>query len=283
MKYDKHIKAEHDFIQQAEVRFSGTHVIDRELYRAHPAINQSFVKKILSDGLEKARYDMAHPEQATEDMIIGTAHHAILSDIPGAMSDFVVHPKIDRRTKEGKAQWAELMTNAAEGKIMISEESYEKAMSTSASARSAIRLVMPDFKQEHVELSLVSMITLKHDGKTIDMAVKGQIDVVGRREGKLMVLDYKTAQSSQAKKVFHKAIESNWPMQAYLYSAMLADLRREPVEPTYVVTSKEDTTTRLYSFSDSMLSMGKEDFARGIYRMFSQNVSDVEYAGITIL
>ncbi len=283
MKYDKYLKAELDFIQQAEVKFSTTHVIDRDLYRAHPGINQSFVKKIISDGLDKARYDIAHPEPSTEDMIIGTAHHAILSDIPGALADFVVHPKIDRRTKEGKAQWAELMTNAAEGKIMISEESYEKAMATAASARSAMKLVMPDFKPEHMELSLVSMISITHAGKTIDMAVKGQIDVVGRRDGKLMVLDYKTAQSSQAKKVFHKAIESHWPMQAYLYSAMLADLRKEPVEPTYVVTSKEDTTTRLYGFSEAMLDMGREDFARGIYRMHNQNISDVEYAGVTVL
>ena len=67
-----------------------------------------------------------NPKPPTDDMRLGTLVHAMLLE-PDAVNDrFVAAPKVDRRTKIGKAKWAEFEKNS-NGREVYTEVVWEKA------------------------------------------------------------------------------------------------------------------------------------------------------------
>ena len=74
------------------------------------------------------RYYLANPKDATDEMKIGTAVHGIVLT-PGD-SDVVVCPEVNRRTKDGKAEWSAFLAENA-NKTVLTHEQYTKAVEMS--------------------------------------------------------------------------------------------------------------------------------------------------------
>ena len=95
---------------------------DRQEYRAFPALNQSAAKKLLVSPAHYQAY-MNAPQEETKALRFGTfVHSAILE--PHTLNDlYATAPDVDRRTKDGKEQWAAFATANAGKTILDAEES----------------------------------------------------------------------------------------------------------------------------------------------------------------
>lgn len=74
------------------------------------------------------------PQEPTPAMLLGTAIHSAVLEPHSFANDYVVFPKIDRRTKEGKAYYDELIAQAA-GRTIISADDYATCVSIQDNVR----------------------------------------------------------------------------------------------------------------------------------------------------
>ena len=95
---------------------------DRQEYRAFPALNQSAAKKLLVSPAHYQAYINA-PQEETKALRFGTFVHAAILE-PHTLNDlYATAPDVDRRTKDGKEQWAAFATANVGKTILDAEES----------------------------------------------------------------------------------------------------------------------------------------------------------------
>lgn len=284
--------------------------IDPSLYRADESLNQSFIKKALEHGTNTARKMIEDQDEPSDDMLIGSALHAIMSGKPDIIDSFIKVPKVDRRTKEGKAMFASFASLAAEGKTIIGENLWEQAEQLAVGARRVIESSLELRSGKLLtEVPLKGMATAKFqmqqsykgywapkdDAKwdsivEISKSVKGQMDAIFVPDdinSPIVVIDYKTAPSSTYGKVIKKIRDDSWRLQASLYADLVSAYYNRGVMVMYVVLGKDTGAPRAYLMSDKSLGEGKAMLANGIIRIASQSINkdetDDAYFGITII
>lgn len=102
-------------------------------YHRHPAISKGHLDAIAkSPAHYKARYiDGIKPDYSPA-FVIGSAAHSLILEPENFARDFAVAPEgINRRTNEGKAQWAEFESNAGR-RTIIDAETYQQAKAIAA-------------------------------------------------------------------------------------------------------------------------------------------------------
>lgn len=294
----------------ASVSIRDVVAIDPALYRGDESLNQSFIKKALEHGTNTAKKMIDDQGEPSDDMLIGSALHAIMSNKPEIIDTFIKVPKVDRRTKEGKAMFASFASLAAEGKTIISENLWEQAELLAVGARRVVESSL-ELKSGKLitEVPLKGMATAKfqmrHDYKghwapkdaegwdsvvEISKNVKGQLDAIFVPDdinAPVVVIDYKTAPSSTYGKVIKKIRDDSWRLQASLYADLASAYYKRGVMVMYVVLGKDTGAPRAYLMSDKSLSEGKSMLANGIIRIASQAINgdenDDAYFGITII
>jgi exodeoxyribonuclease VIII len=96
--------------------------MDNREYHADPAIGKSMLDALARSPLHYwSRYvaeNRVEPEP-TPAMVLGSAFHALLLERELFEASYIAAPAVDRRTKAGKAAWAEL---EASGKTVLSED-----------------------------------------------------------------------------------------------------------------------------------------------------------------
>ena len=100
------------------------HDLTNEEYHALPSVSKSGLD-LIARAPALYKYRRENPSPPTPAMRIGSlTHTAILEPdkLPGLV---VVAPEVDRRTKEGKAKWAEF-TEANEGKEIVTAQEHAK-------------------------------------------------------------------------------------------------------------------------------------------------------------
>ena len=98
------------------------HDLSNAEYHAHPAISKSGLDRI-DQSPAHYRASLTEPRKETPALTFGTAAHCWILETDEALYRYVIAPQgIDRRTKDGKAQWAELESS---GKTIISAEDAE--------------------------------------------------------------------------------------------------------------------------------------------------------------
>lgn len=100
--------------------------IPNEDYHAAHGISSSDLKKIWATTPAHWKHYKDHPEPATEAMNLGTAVHALVLEPDLAEGMIAVAPKVDRRTKIGKATWEDFQIESA-GKLVVTEDQWAKA------------------------------------------------------------------------------------------------------------------------------------------------------------
>lgn len=103
-----------------------------EDYRNNEAFSRSQLFK-LSKSPAHFKYALENPEVETPALAFGTAFHAYVLEKDKFDSEYIVAPKLDRRTKEGKALAAQI---EASGKIPISEDAFAQIQAMAESVMS---------------------------------------------------------------------------------------------------------------------------------------------------
>lgn len=112
-----------------------------EDYAKREGVRATILKEILKSPAH-ARELMANPKPATSAMELGTAIHSAILE-PDQFEKYIVSPKFDRRTKEGKAAAADFEASN-QGRIVVDQETYStikgcvKAVYSHKAARSEV-------------------------------------------------------------------------------------------------------------------------------------------------
>ena len=167
-----------------------------EEYHNHPACSVSILKRIL---FEDEAYEVANniKVEQTPFMIFGTLVHCLILEPHKFEKEYLIMPKVDGRTKEGKLLKAEYEEKAI-GKQLISEEDYQRALNcVEALKESGAYKLFENGKSEKKYFTIFKDIPLyNEDGTEIleyrDVEVRGMID---KRTDNDMAIDLKLTQN----------------------------------------------------------------------------------------
>jgi hypothetical protein len=96
--------------------------ISFEDYLAIEAVNSSLLKDVAMMSLAHAQYNKTHPKES-DAMAKGKLFHTLVLQPEKFRSEYIKAPKVDRRTKAGKEQWADFLEEA-QAKTPYAGEDY---------------------------------------------------------------------------------------------------------------------------------------------------------------
>lgn len=159
---------------------------------------------------EYFRYRKENPMDPTPALLFGQVVHKLLLQPEDFDNDFVVAPKVNRRTIVGKEVWEAFVEGAA-GKTVVDLETYEQAVLMASSAITN-PLVMDLLNGEHeAEFFWTDPDT--------DVECKCRLDAWFRDEkGIPVIVDYKTTTDASYRSFLKDVVNYGYYFQAAMYS-----------------------------------------------------------------
>ena len=233
---------------------------DRKEYRAFPALNQSAAKKLLEGSPAHYQAYMNAPHEETKALRFGTfVHSAILE--PHTLNDlYATAPDVDRRTKDGKEQWAAFAT-ANVGKTILDAEESAIGHLVASFARLALKNQGVTFDETEV------MYHVDYNGVPLKAAIDG---VAGD-----YLWDIKTTDDASAAGMLKAIRNYRYNLQAYWYRLVyeLATGKR-PLGFRFLFVEKEPPyATAVCEIGPELMSWAVSDFEKAVslYRQCSES------------
>lgn len=247
-------------------------------YNAAEGIRRSDLWKI-SDSPEKFRYKMDHPEEEaqTPALVFGAAAHKILLEPTDFFLEYAIAPEVDKRTKEGKAAWADFAEREA-GKIAIDRETYDtvKAMANKVMADPMARKLFSGRKE------------LPYFWTDADTGVKCKVklDCLTYLDDMPVVVDYKTCKSAKTEDFVRDAYKYGYHVQAAMYTEAVMRVKRLTERPMFVFVCQEKDppfALNLITVPEDTVNFGLDEFRTllGIYANCEKTGAWYGYRGIT--
>ena len=166
----------------------------------------------MNDSPEKYKYFLDNPPESTPALVFGSACHKMILEPGDFGNEYAIAPNVDGRTKEGKEIKARFAEENA-GKTILSQDDAD---------------TMTGMEQKLEECSLARDL-LRGDGETEvpffwtdpetgeDCKVKLDRLITGL-DGRLYVVDYKTAASADTEKFNKSMFSYGYTLQAAMYT-----------------------------------------------------------------
>ncbi len=229
--------------------------LDRVAYEAIPGANYSLLKHFARSPMH-ARYEMTHPKEPTDAMELGTAIHTAVLEPERFAAEYVHAPKVDRRTKEGKATWAAFESDHP-GRDYLADDEWAQCEGMAAAVRAHPLASQLLYGQGRNEVTIVWK-----DAKT-GLLCKGRLDRFTQFMGWSVVIDLKSArdasqwafQAAMARLAYHSQV-------AYYLDGLraLADMDRR-----FLIVSVESDPPHgimVYELDDQALAEGRAAYRR---------------------
>lgn len=112
------------------------HGMSNAMYHRHPSASSSMLKTILRSPAHyyAAYLDGAPRKEPTANMVLGTMTHTAYLEPELFNSEYVVAPDVDRRTKDGKASWADFLA-MNDGMTVVTAEQVDLAQAMASALR----------------------------------------------------------------------------------------------------------------------------------------------------
>tara|TARA_Y100001973_G_C5209184_1_gene344072 strand:- start:4953 stop:5813 length:861 start_codon:yes stop_codon:yes gene_type:complete len=252
--------------------YDSTELSDSE-YRQLPYINASLIKQAIASTKYLEAY-LSKDSDESPALVLGSAFHMTMLEPHLFDETFVLGPKVDRRTKVGKAAWAEFIEHHGNKKVltgadMLRIEGMKQAI---ASHDEATDLLYPKHQAAYEKVMIYNPDeALTTDGLTTS-AMKGKLDVVDFGRG--FVVDIKTTQDASPDSVGRTIERFGYDIQAAFYSNLYREVVGENPTFWFVFVEKEPPHGVLVCrLDDDWLEYGAARMKRGInavddYRMF---------------
>ena len=170
------------------------------------------------------KYAVENPDEPTPALLFGTAAHMAILEPERFEQEYIVAPKIDRRTKAGKEEWARLMDS---GKSVLSAEDAE-----------TIRAMKNAVMENELAASLIEgeheVPVLWTDLKTGEVC-KCKPDVIGKD----LIVDYKTTNSCEDGHFERSARDYGYQLQAAMYREGLLQTRYKEYGFAFIAQEKK--------------------------------------------
>lgn len=227
-------------------------------YNAAAGIRRSDLWK-MEESPEKFLYSLNNPEEKTPALIFGSACHKMVLESADFGNEYCVAPDIDRRTKEGKAQWSAFLESNP-GKTVISAADAE---------------IMREM-EEAIERCDLADELLHGNGQTeapmfwtdpdTGEKCKCKCDRLVRRDGKLYVVDYKTCQHADTGRFNAEIWKLGYHFQAGMYTEGVKQVLAQneaPEEVGFIFVAQEKKApyaVNVIEFGDDLIKIGAAKF-----------------------
>lgn len=176
-------------------------------YRQHEGISRSQLWKI-RESPEKFKYAMEHPEEPTPALLFGQMVHKLVLEPDTFDEEFIVAPEVDRRTKEGKAAWAQFEEGAA-GRQIVKLADFQKAQDMVA-ALQAVPMIQTLLAGQHE-------VPLFWTDEQTGEQCKVRLDILHDMGDRLLIVDYKSANDATTESFIRSANNYGYDFQAGMY------------------------------------------------------------------
>jgi exodeoxyribonuclease VIII len=223
--------------------------ISNKEYRQKEGISSSELKKLMKSPMHYKHYK-ENPQEDTPSLLFGRAAHKFVLETYDFYNEFAVAPICDRRTKEGKAEWANFLASS-QGKDVITQEQFEQIeeMRNAAYATPFVSKLLSGEK----ELSFWGV------DEDTGLTLKVRPDCITEWNGKHILVDYKTCTDCENTKFYRDSIKFGYDLQLAMYREIL----RQNTGHDYmvVIIAQEKTApyvTNVFQLSENYLENGRE-------------------------
>jgi exodeoxyribonuclease VIII len=229
-------------------------------YAAWPAVNHSILRHFRKTAAH-VRHEMESQDESSKHQELGRAVHTAVLEPGNFESEFVVKPKMDRRTKAGKAAWA-IFEKEAGGRRILTEEEWAvcegimRSIEKHPTARAFLRG------------KGVNELSLLWRDQEFDLLCKARLDRLLIFEGHPYILDVKTMHKPASTHAFQVSVESyQYHSQGAFYLRGAQQL--QPAERRFAWLACETEPphlVRLFDADDEALKIGADEVASWLQR-----------------
>lgn len=241
-------------------------IMSNKEYREKEGISSSDLKKIVKSPAHY-RYWKDHPEDNdTPALVMGRACHKYMLEKDDFFTEFAIAPNVDRRTKEGKAQWLLFQTENADKDIITAEE-FEKIKEMHKALYSTE--FVADLLSGEKELSFFTV-----DDDTL-LPLKCRPDCLSVVKGTNILIDYKTCTDAENMRFYRDSVKLNYDLQLAYYIDILKKVTGEDF--LVVILAQEKSApyaVNVFELSEQYLESG-----RGVYREMLKVYAECEKSG----
>jgi exodeoxyribonuclease VIII len=198
-------------------------------YRSAPAISRSQLWKI-NDSPEKFKYEIENPSAPTESLLFGQVFHKMVLEPDTFGDEFAVAPKVDRRTKAGKAEYDEFLGSSGD-KTVISDEMFTVAQSMAEKLK-ASPYVQKLLSGEHEK---PFFWTDELTGEPCKCRTDALVDI----NGQSYIVDLKTAADASTDAFMRHAVKYGYHLQAAMYSEGVKSVTGKECGFVFIVIEKD--------------------------------------------
>lgn len=208
------------------------------------AVNKSTLWEMRKSPLHYWHLMHDTPKEDTPAMKFGRAVHSKLLQPEHFSDEYIVAPECDRRTKEGKQIWADMMEM---GKEIISRDDMVKILEMEfefADIRKTL-LNKPDLQTE---------VALTWTDEETGVDCKGRLDAIAGE----IIVDYKTTTDASTKAFSREALKYGYDLQAAMY--MEAAMANGYNPKRFIFVAQEKTAPYLINIiyaGDAFLDRGR--------------------------
>lgn len=230
-------------------------------YHASAALGHSSLLKLLRSP-EHYQYYRNTPHEPTSSMALGTAVHAAILEPEKFQQEFVVSPKFDRRTKEGKEKAAEFEESAI-GKTLIDESTFaivqQMVSKVSQHSGASKRLARGAAELSGFWTCPETGVQCKFRPDWLVMNEFGEVEAI---------LDVKTTKDASIAGFSKSIANFNYDVQAAFYSDGLKQILGKEVPFLFLaVESDAPHSVAMYQADQQMLEIGRKKYRAGLMLM----------------
>jgi len=260
----------------------GVYDISNENYHAASAISRSNLM-LMNKSPYHFWYEnisgLSHKKESTPSMILGSVFHSLLLEPSKFDSEFIVSPKIDRRTNKGKEEY-ELFLQNSHGKTLVTQDQYDHAqrMVSHVQSHENAKELIKDSKREQ---------SIFWTDEETGLQFKSRPDAWSSK----MIVDVKTCCDSHPRAIASTALKNGYYLQAGMaYEAtkslgnpidifvILACEKEAPFAPSIFILDEKALNFGIDQFH-SLKRKLKECFDSGDWRSYEvQELSVPQYA-----
>ena len=199
-------------------------------YRKKEGISASDLKKMVKS-MAHYKYYKDHPDDSDSPALqFGRAYHKLMLEPDDFDNEFIVSPKFDRRTKEGKAAYEQFLQDA-EGKEVIDEETYQTLLEMQKALYDTpfVKLLI---KGEHEKSFFWT------DEKT-GIPCKCRPDSYGELKDQYICVDLKTTNDAETDHFMRDALKFGYDIQSAHYCEGLSTIYKKPFKFIFIAQEKK--------------------------------------------
>jgi exodeoxyribonuclease VIII len=222
-------------------------------YTKKTRLSYSSLKHFYSSPIDFIKY-INQDYKWTDSMVLGSAVDCKLLEPEKFNDKFIIVPKIDKRTKQGKEDYKNLQERLKDSDLIsISEELNDQA-----------ELMVNNLKTNQFSKMILDNTTEVQKNISFNFKgynIKGILDGFGELNNKPFIFDLKTSQDSDPERWNLNVIKWLYHLQAYIYRHGI--IKEKQIIPDFyhvIIENKAPYKVSVVKFSNDILNSGKKIF-----------------------